>query len=452
MTGHIDFINTDTRKSLLQMSLPMMAAMFLNLAYNMMDSIWVGNLLGETAMAALTSSTPIVLLLTAIGMGASNGLSILLSQKIGAGDKKQTDRLITTSFVSAVLFSAALTVVLELGLPAILSRMNTRPEIFSMAYDYLSVYLLGYLSTFLYLYFSALLRSYGNTSLQAISILLCTILDCILNPIFIHWIGFNGAAITTILSESISVLILLVYMVRKKMFSLHFSAIDFHLIPSLSKTALPSILQQSIPAVSTGFLTAMCSNFSVTAVAGYGITGKLETLPFYPAMALNMVLTAIIGQCVGAKRADRARDYLKSAVKYGVGIVAVLSLLLILFAKQLSGLFVNKPAVAELVSAYFLIVGAGYVFNTITNCLLGALNGMGKPAVGMLLMMFYYLAVRIPLAFILSKTPLGLNGVWLAVFISHIVSCFSAALYYLILKKKGQAETVSLPNSTGTAQ
>lgn len=171
MTSNIDFINADTRKAFIKMALPMMAAMFLNLAYNIMDSIWVGNLLGETAMAALTSSTPVILLLTAIGMGATNGLSIILSQKIGAGDKKQVNSLVTTSFVAAVLFSVILTIILELGLPTILNCLNTRSELFDMAYDYLAVYLLGYISTFLYLYFAALLRSYGNTSLQAISIL-----------------------------------------------------------------------------------------------------------------------------------------------------------------------------------------------------------------------------------------------------------------------------------------
>lgn len=94
MTSNIDFINADTRKAFIKMALPMMAAMFLNLAYNIMDSIWVGNLLGETAMAALTSSTPVILLLTATGMGATNGLSIILSQKIGAGDKKQVNSLV----------------------------------------------------------------------------------------------------------------------------------------------------------------------------------------------------------------------------------------------------------------------------------------------------------------------------------------------------------------------
>lgn len=438
MKTEIDFIHSEnTNKSFLKMAIPMIAAMFLNLAYNMMDSIWVGNLLGESAMAALTSSTPIILLLTAISMGATNGLSIMLSQKIGSGDKRQAESLITTSFFASVIFSVAMTVLLEWNLTTLLHWLNTPAEIFGMAYNYLKIYLLGYLFTFLYLYFAALLRSYGNTSLQAVSILLCTLLDCILNPIFILWIGFDGAAITTILSESISVLILVVYLHRNKLFSLSLSTVEWKLVIPMAKNALPAVFQQSIPAISTSFLTAIVSGFSVTAIAGYGITGKLETIPFYPAMAINMVMTTIVGQCVGAKRMDKADEYIKCSIRTGVGIVTVLSLLVVLFANPLSRLFVNTDGVAELVSNYFLIVGFGYLCNTITNCLLGAINGLGNPTAGMLLMVFYYLMVRMPLAWYWSThTAIALNGVWYAVLVSHIVACISCCVYYCYYRKK----------------
>lgn len=428
MNTKIDFIQSDTRKSFFSMALPMMAAMFLNLAYNIVDSIWIGNLLGESAMAALTSAMPIVLLLTSIAMGATNGLSILLSQKIGA--KEKADSLITTSFIVSVAFPILLTVILEIDLTAILTWLQTPAEIMSMAHDYLSIYLLGYVAVFLYLYFTAVLRSHGNTMLQAVAILLCTILNAILDPILIKAIGFHGAAIATLVSQSIAAVILILYLVRKKLFAVHIKAFEPGLLSPLAKTALPSIIQQSTPAISTGFLTAIVSGFSVTAIAAYGIAEKIETIVLYPAMAFNMVLTAIIGQCIGGKRTDRAKDYLKCAFLYGGGFVLGLSILVVLFAKPLSGLFLSSETAASIVSMYFLIAGIGYVFNTFTNCLLGAINGMGKPMIGMLLMVFYYLLVRMPLAWLLSKTAMGINGVWFAVLVSHIVAFVSASGVY----------------------
>ena len=134
------------------MALPMIAAMFLNMMYNLVDSLWIGNLLGETAYAALTNSTPIILILTSVAMGATNGVSILLSQAIGAKDKKRTESLIATSFCVAVVFSVLVTVILELLLPSILSALNTPAETYDMAYSYLSVYVLGYIAIYLYCY------------------------------------------------------------------------------------------------------------------------------------------------------------------------------------------------------------------------------------------------------------------------------------------------------------
>ena len=102
MPTKIDFIGGNTKRCLMAMALPMIAAMFLNMMYNLVDSLWIGNLLGETAYAALTNSTPIILILTSVAMGATNGVSILISQAIGAKDKKKTERLIATSFSVAV--------------------------------------------------------------------------------------------------------------------------------------------------------------------------------------------------------------------------------------------------------------------------------------------------------------------------------------------------------------
>ena len=98
MNKNIDFVNGNTKKCLLEMTVPMIIAMFLNMAYNLVDSLWIGNLLGEQAYAALTNSTPIILILTSIGMGATNGLAILLSQVIGAKNEQKKKNIIVTSF------------------------------------------------------------------------------------------------------------------------------------------------------------------------------------------------------------------------------------------------------------------------------------------------------------------------------------------------------------------
>ena len=436
MPAKLDFINGNTRHCLLAMALPMIAAMFLNMAYNLVDSLWIGNLLGATAYAALTNATPLILILTSVAMGATNGISILISQAIGAKDQERTERLIATSLVVAVVFSLLVTVGLEFFLPAILRALHTPAETYAMAYSYLSIYVLGYLAVYLYLYFTAVLRSYGNAMFQAAAMLVSTLLNAVLDPIFIKVMGFRGAAVATLLSQALCLLFMIFYLGRKKLFAFHITWFDKKDVLPLITKAVPSVIQQSIPAVSTTFLTALVSGYGITAIAAYGITGKLETILFYPAMALNMVLTTIVGQCVGGHRGDRAAAYLKCALSYGCGLLVVLSALIVAFSKPLSGLFVRGSAIAAIVGTYFMIVGAGYILNTVTNCFLGLLNGYGKPSRSMFLMIFYYILVRMPLAFILSGMGFGLNGIWYAVLTSHIVASLAAGIAGTVQRKK----------------
>lgn len=279
MTTKMDFIGGNTKRCLMAMALPMIAAMFLNMMYNLVDSLWIGNLLGETAYAALTNSTPIILILTSIAMGATNGVSILLSQAIGAKDKEKTERLIATSFCVAVTFSLLVTILLEAFLPEILHALNTPAETYGMAHSYLSIYILGYLAVYLYLYFTAVLRSFGNSMFQAVAMLVSTILNAVLDPIFIHIIGFHGAAIATLLSQVLCLLFMLLYLKKKALFAFKLSAFDRSEVLPLLQKAIPSVVQQSIPAISTTFLTALVSTYSVTAIAAYGGDGKAGDHP-----------------------------------------------------------------------------------------------------------------------------------------------------------------------------
>lgn len=428
MNTKIDFVNGKTNKCFFMMFFPVMIAMFLNMAYNIIDSLWIGNLLGEMAYAALTSSTPIILILNSIAMGATNGISILISQAVGAKDEDKTNRVIATSFIVAVFFSVLVTIALELLLPLILRMLNTPPETWQMAKDYLSIYLLGYLAVYLYCYFTAVLRSYGNAVFQMMAMFVCTVLNAILDPLFINIMGIKGAAIATLLSQIICLIFMIVYITKKKTFHFKVSKFTRSMIGEIIGKAIPSVFQQSIPAISTSFLTSLVSGISISAIAAYGITGKLETILLYPSMAVNMVLTNIIGQCVGAKRSDRERDYLKYSLKVSLIILVILSILVIVFSRGLSGLFLKSEVVAEIVTGYFMIVSIGYVLNTVTNCFLGVLNGFGKPIKSMLLMVFYYIVVRMPLAWLFNFLGFGLNGIWTAILISHVVASVAAVI------------------------
>ena len=440
MKNSIDFIGGDTRRSLLRMVGPLLAAMVLTMAYNLVDSLWVGNLMGETGYAALTSSTSVVLILSAIAMGSSNGAAILIAQTAGA--KKEAGGLISVSLALAGAFSVGVTAVLELALRPLLSAMNTPPELFSMAYDYLSVYLLGYAAIFLYMHFTAAFRAFGDPVFQMKGMLLSTVFNAAADPLMIRGFGLRGAAWATVLSEALCLVFAVVYHRKKRLFRLTLRRADAAWVRPLLADAVPSAVQSCMPAVSSAALLLLVTGFGVTAIAAYGAAGQLEILLFYPAMAMNMALTAITGQCSGAGRTDRVRDYLRCALRLGTVFTAVLSAAVILFAGPLSRLFVDSVATAAIVQGFFRIVSVGYVLYMATSCFLGEMSGLGHPGRSMALMFVYYIVVRVPLAAALVRTPLALDGVWTAVLISHIAAAALAAVQGLsLLRTKTPSRT-----------
>lgn len=440
MKNSIDFIGGDTRRSLLRMVGPLLAAMVLTMAYNLVDSLWVGNLMGETGYAALTSSTSVVLILSAIAMGSSNGAAILIAQTAGA--KKEAGGLISVSLALAGAFSVGVTAVLELALRPLLSAMNTPPELFSMAYDYLSVYLLGYAAIFLYMHFTAAFRAFGDPVFQMKGMLLSTVFNAVADPLMIRGFGLRGAAGATVLSEALCLVFAVVYHRKKRLFRLTLQRADAAWVRPLLADAVPSAVQSCMPAVSSAALLLLVTGFGVTAIAAYGAAGQLEILLFYPAMAMNMALTAITGQCSGADRTDRVRDYLRCALRLGTVFAAVLSAAVILFAGPLSRLFVDSGATAAIVQDFFRVVSVGYVLYMATSCFLGETSGLGHPGRSMALMFVYYIVVRVPLAAALVRTPLALDGVWTAVLISHIAAAALAAAQGLsLLRTKTPSRT-----------
>ena len=285
---------------------------------------------------------------------------------------------------------------------------------------------IGYGAVYLYCYFAAVLRSFGDTVFQMLAMLVCTVLNGALDPLLIHGFGLQGAAAATVLSQGICLGFMVCYLRKKALFSFHAADWSGKEFGAVCLKSLPAAFQQSIPAISTSVLTAIVSGFGVTALAAYGVAGKLELLLFYPAMSFQMVLTTIVGQCIGAGRHDRAWVYCKTALLWGGGLLIILSCGVVGLAHPLSELFVDSKAVAEVVAGYFQVVSVGYLFNMETNCFLGAVNGMGHPGRSMLCMVLYYLIIRIPLACLLSSA--GLNGIWAAVLCSHVAAVVTACL------------------------
>lgn len=191
-----------------------------------------------------------------------------------------------------------------------------------------------------------------------------------------------------------------------------------------------------MPAISSATMLFLLTQYGVTTIAAYGVTNKLEILLFYPAMAMNMGLTTIAGQCFGAMRKDRVKDYLKAGLLTSCAFTAVTTAFIVVFAGELSGLFIDSLQAAAIVKQFFRIVSIGYVMYMVTSCFLAVISGFGKPAMSMLLFFLYYIVIRIPLAVLLVHGSMGLNGIWTVILISHVLAAVLAGFFESVIVKR----------------
>lgn len=426
MKQNYDFINEPTRKALFRMFLPMMIGMLLNFAYNIVDTLWVGNLMGDTALAALTNAAPIVTLTYSFGMGITNGMGILLSNHLANNDKKEEEKIISSTLVMTIVLAIILVSVLEFSINGILSMMNTKPETFGYARDYLMVYLVGMIPSFIFCHITSMLRCYGDSIFQMISVLITSILNAILDPIMISAIGFHGAATATVFSQVVSLILLIFYCRKKQYFHLKLRSFKKEYVSPVAKLSIPTVIQQCTPSLSSAVLTSCVNNFGVVAMAAYGIVNKLDMILFMPATVLNMVLTPIIGYCVGGKRKDRASDYMKLSIRFSIIVVTICGLLLLIFSKPISGIFGCSAETSALVQHCIMFLVWGYLFNAVTQCFMGKINGYGQPGKGMIITVLNHIVIRIPFSIILSNTFLGLDGIWITLLCSFIIAFICA--------------------------
>lgn len=422
MKQKMDFVNGNTKKMLCKMVVPLFLAMLLMLAYNLVDSIWVGNLLGENGYAALTTAGSVSILLYALTTGIGNGTSVVISQLVGAKDKKKTEEAIGLSIVMSVVFAVALIVVLECFLNQLLVGFQTPDKIYTDAKNYLEIFLTGYIAIFIYMQLTSIFRSFGDPTFQGKGMLLGTVINIVADPFFIHWFGVSGAAIATVLSQVLCLVFALFYAKKKAYFSWNFKGIHWKEAVNMLKMVVPASLQNCTPAVSSMVMVILVNSFDVSTIAAYGVVKNIENILFYPAMAMNMALITIVGQLHGAKREDRIWEYMKTAFVYGILMEAVLTVLVLIFSTPISMAFVREAAVAAIVGRGLKIIGAGYLCYMATNIFTAKMAGMGRVNLSMGIMFLYYIVIRVPLAAVLVHGSLGLDGMWIAILASHVLA------------------------------
>lgn len=379
-----DMTSGSPMKLILGFAIPLLMGMLFQQVYSLMDTIIVGRFLGVSALAAVGATGSINFLLIGFCLGVCNGFGLPVAQRFGAKDYKSLKKYVGNSAVLAAIIAVIMTTATVLLGRHILIWMKTPSDIIDLSYSYIIVIFAGIPVTILYNILSSYLRSLGDSITPVIFLIISAGLNIALDLLFIvtFHLGVFGAAFATILSQGVSGILCLIYIIAK-VDMLHLSKDDWKLdkdyVNYLLMMGLPMGFQYSITAIGSVILQSAVNTLGSTAVASMTAASKISMFMCCPFDALGSTMATYGGQNVGAGKLKRLSKGMWAATLVG-SVYSILILgVLYLFGRNLLLLFVNSSEVAVLSQArHFLLVNAAfYIPLALVNIVRFLIQGMG---------------------------------------------------------------------------
>lgn len=441
-----DYTTGSVPKSLIRFSLPFMLSNALQVVYSLVDMLVVGQVMGTNAVSGVTNGSTVVMFMTMVGMGFSNGGQIYIAQLIGAQRKKELNSAIGTLFSLVLGLAAILTVIgVFIGNP-VLSLLKTPTEAFDYAWDYYLICTLGNVFTFGYNMVSAVLRGMGDSKRPFKFVLIASVLNLILDILFVKYLhlGTSGAALATILGQAVAFIYALIYLYRRKeAFGFDFKrksfALDKTAVTHLSRLGIPLAIQSAAINLSMMYVNSLVNQVHVTASSTFGTGVKIDDVVNRITYGLTMAGSSMIGQNVAANKQKRAASVVNWILIFSTIFYTIFAVILLCFSEELFGFFkreedvINPEYIKQFVTA--AIIGfPGMLLMRATNALM---NGIGNSKLNLIFGLLDGVVLRISLSYILGIVlELGLFGFFLGYALAAYGTSVPGIIYYLSGKWK----------------
>ena len=429
-------------KSLWRLAIPIIAGMAIQTLYTIIDMIFIGRLGGES-IAAVAFNFPIFFFIMGLTFGLGSGVTASIARFIGADDKVNADNAAEHSVVIAFLLSLILTVLGLIYGKDILILMGCTDDVIDLSYDYLRISCYGISFLIFSAFFRSILSGEGDMKLPMMIAALGTVLNTILDPIFIFVLdlGVAGAAWATTISQ-IVVFLIFVYMLFVKehayvQFKMKDFSPSFFIIMDIIKVGLPTSIQMIIMSLGQVVFNKMLVSFSTDAVAAYQVGGRVDMLVFLPIMGIASALTTIIGMFFGAKEYDKIRFITKYGISRSIFITLIASVFLYFSAPWVTVIFTNDLAIQSIASNYLQMICLIFPMISIGITVGRILNGLGLGMPSLVITIIRVVGVAGPLAYyfvyILNKP---LEWMWYSMIISAIIASIISSIWLKVAFKK----------------
>ena len=423
---------------ILSMTLPMVLSMLVNSLYNIIDSFFVAQI-SEEAMTALSLVYPVQNFINAVGIGFGVGINSVIAFYLGAGDNKKADQAATQGLVLAMIHGIVMTVCCITMMPAFLGMFTSSKTVIELGVRYSVIAFAFTLIIIVGITFEKLFQAVGNMKTTMISLMCGCITNIVLDPVLIFGygpfpkMGIEGAALATGIGQALTLaLYLVVYFVRPIPVHIRrqYFLLNKKMVIKLYSIGIPATLNLALPSLLISVLNAILAAYSEVYILVLGIYYKLQTFIYLPANGIVQGMRPLIGYNYGAGENKRVSQIYKIVLCMS-GIIMVLgTVICLLIPGQLIGLFTHTEATIQTGETALRIISAGFLVSSVSVTSSGALEGLGKGTPSLLISLFRYVVVIIPIAFLLSRL-FGAVGVWNAFWITEaITAIISICIYY----------------------
>ena len=448
----VDMTTGEPWKKILAFTLPMLLGNVAQQLYNTVDSIVVGKYVGDNALAAVGSAGPILNLIIVLFIGVSMGASIMVSQFFGARDREALSWTVGNCILLTIISSVIVT-----GFGLIITRpmlelLNTPAEIIDWCTSYLWILFAGSTGMAFFNIISGVLRGLGDAISALLYLVVSTFLNIILDIVFVanFGLGVNGVALATVIAQSISAILCVRRLMKMKDlfdFKLSYMKWKKRYGGGIIRLGLPSGITQAILSMSMILVQSLTNQFGAQFVASNVIVMRVDGFAMLPNFSFGTALTTYVGQNIGAGDMKRVTKGAKQGLVLSLIVSLVLVALILIFGRQLMGIFTNTDELIDLSMQLMKILALGYIAMAVIQTLAGVMRGAGDTVTPMWLSIVQTLGIRVPLAYLfcfLTRTPELPKGRQEMIYVSLLVSWLAGAVLHVIFYKRGKWKEKSI--------
>lgn len=427
-----DFTRGSTLRQLVSFSGPIMLANLLQTSYQLVDSLWIGNLLGAQALGAVAVSSVIIFTVLSFVIGMNSAALTILSQQRGRGDEGGLRRYLNAFVVILFLLSLTMGVAGFFLSGTLLGVLGTPAGIMDGARQYLQITFLGMLFLFGYNFISTVLRALGDSRTPMRFVALAVGLNVVLDPLLIHTfgLGIRGAAYATVISQGMAFVYGIVHVLRRKLVPLQVpKAPTWTETRTILHLGIPAGLQMAVISAGSAAIMSVVTSFGADVVGGFGAAQRLDQLIMLPAQALGISVASMAGQNIGNRNWDRVGQIARVAVLYNLMIMFSIALVVVIVAEPAIRLFIREPEAVAFATSYLRIVALCYPFLGINFVLNGVVRAAGAMYPVLVLNVISFWVLRYPLTYMFAEW-LGESGIAVGMGTSFIISSVVAFGYF----------------------